>query len=88
MECRPGCGACCIAASLNQPFFGMPQGKPAGVPCVHLSEDRRCRIFTDPRRPAACANFRAEPAVCGDSTEQALAKLLLLETATRPSIEK
>ncbi|HEY9032518.1 MAG TPA: YkgJ family cysteine cluster protein, partial [Pseudomonadales bacterium] len=28
MECRPGCGACCIAASLNQPFFGMPQGKP------------------------------------------------------------
>lgn len=31
-ECRPGCGACCIAPSISSPIPGMPEGKAAGVP--------------------------------------------------------
>jgi Fe-S-cluster containining protein len=31
MNCRLGCGACCIAPSISSPIPGMPQGKPAGV---------------------------------------------------------
>lgn len=26
-ECRPGCGACCIAPSISSPIPGMPEGK-------------------------------------------------------------
>ncbi|HRE18664.1 MAG TPA: YkgJ family cysteine cluster protein, partial [Rhodocyclaceae bacterium] len=29
MECREGCGACCIAPSISS------LNKPAGVPCRH-----------------------------------------------------
>ena len=34
MDCRPGCGACCIAPSINTPLPGMPHGKPAEL--LHL----------------------------------------------------
>lgn len=27
MDCRPGCGACCIAPSITSPIPGMPHGK-------------------------------------------------------------
>ncbi|MES1987412.1 MAG: YkgJ family cysteine cluster protein, partial [Pseudomonadota bacterium] len=26
MECRPDCGACCTAPSINSPIPGMPNG--------------------------------------------------------------
>ena len=52
MDCRPGCGACCIAPSISSPIPGMPYGKPAGMPCVQLDDDVRCRIFGRPERPA------------------------------------
>lgn len=84
MQCRDGCGACCIAPSINGGFYGMPAGKPAGVACVHLDEAMRCRLFADPRRPALCAAFRAEPAICGDSPAQALRILDRLEQASKP----
>jgi Fe-S-cluster containining protein len=84
MQCRIGCGACCIEASLNLPFWGMPQGKKAGERCVHLSEQRLCLIFDDPRRPQACRQFQAELSICGESFAQASANLALLELATQP----
>ena len=84
MQCRPGCGACCIAPSIAQPFYGMPAGKPAGVPCVHLDEAMACRLFGDPRRPGLCLAFTAEPAVCGDSRDQALALIEQLEVVSLP----
>ncbi len=84
MQCRPGCGACCIAPSITQPFHGMPGGKPAGVPCVHLDQAMACRLFGDPRRPLLCAAFRAEPAVCGDSRAQALEMIGQLEVVSLP----
>ena len=84
MQCRPGCGACCIAPSISSPIPGMPHGKPAGVRCVQLLPDLSCALFGRVERPAVCASLRAEPAMCGTSREEALALLALLETATRP----
>lgn len=84
MQCRPGCGACCIAISIHQPFFGMPGGKPAGVPCVHLDHAMRCALFDDARRPALCDAFAAEREFCGDTREQALWRLARLEVMSMP----
>lgn len=84
MQCRIGCGACCIAASLNRPFYGMPQGKKSGERCVHLDAQNRCQIFTDPRRPKACADFVAEEQICGETFAQAYANLIALEDITLP----
>lgn len=84
MQCRIGCGACCIAASFTRPFFGMPHGKQAGERCIHLDEQHLCRIFNDPRRPQACADFQPEESVCGSSFDEAIVRLLALEQQTLP----
>jgi hypothetical protein len=84
MECRPGCGACCIAPSIASPLPGMPDGKPAGVACVNLDPaSRLCRVWHTDRYPGVCRDFRAEPAVCGASREEALRLIGELEAATR-----
>ncbi|MFV0457125.1 MAG: YkgJ family cysteine cluster protein [Pseudomonas sp.] len=82
MDCRPGCGACCIAPSISTPMPGMPFGKPAGVRCAHLSESNLCALFGDEARPAVCAAFQADPVVCGRSREEAIRLLGWLEQAT------
>ena len=82
MQCRTGCGACCIAPSISSPISGMPQGKPAGVRCVQLDDDNRCRIFGRPERPAVCSALKPEPAMCGADAAEALAWLARLEQAT------
>ena len=84
MDCRPGCGACCIAPSIALPIPGMPHGKPAGMPCVQLDDDLRCRLFGHPERPAFCASLQPAADMCGDSREDAIHLLSLLEIATRP----
>jgi Fe-S-cluster containining protein len=84
LQCRPGCGACCIALSISSPIPGMPGGKPAGVRCVQLTDDNRCRLYGEPTRPEVCARLRPEPAMCGRSPEEALAWLYALDRATRP----
>jgi len=83
MECRPGCGACCIAPSISSPIPGMPEGKPAGVRCVQLDESNLCRVFGDSERPAVCSRFSATNEECGDEREEALIALAALEAATR-----
>lgn len=85
MDCRPGCGACCIALSISSPIPGMPEGKPAGVRCVQLGDDNACRIFRDPRRPAVCASLKPSLEMCGDSREHALRHLNDLEVRTAPA---
>ncbi len=82
MECRVGCGACCIAPSISSPIPGMPGGKPAGVRCVQLTADNRCALYGRPERPAVCASLRPMPEMCGASAEEALANLMWLELAT------
>ena len=79
MQCRAGCGACCIAPSISSPIPGMPDGKPAGVRCVQLTTDNRCRLFGSPSRPDVCAAFTPEPAVCGDGFAEAMRLIARLE---------
>jgi Fe-S-cluster containining protein len=82
--CRSGCGACCIAPSITTPLPGMPNGKPAGVPCAQLDEHFRCRLFGQPGRPAFCASLAPAPDMCGNSQADALDILNRLERLTRP----
>jgi len=83
-SCRPGCAACCIAPSITRPIPDMPQGKPAGVPCVQLDGDGRCRLFGRPERPAFCSGLQAEAAMCGESRAEAMGFLTWLERETLP----
>lgn len=84
MECRAGCGACCIAPSISSPIPGMPNGKPAGVRCVQLGEDDRCLLFGRPERPAVCSSLRPSEDMCGRTAAEALVRLTLLERLTAP----
>ena len=84
MDCRIGCGACCIAPSITSPIPGMPHGKPAGVRCVQLTPDNRCKLFGKPERPAFCAGLRPSEEMCGHGADEAMAYLADLERATRP----
>lgn len=84
MKCRDGCGACCIAPSISSPIPGMPKGKPAGVRCIQLDEEERCRIFGHPDRPTVCRSLQPSQTMCGESREQALTWLGWLERETAP----
>jgi Fe-S-cluster containining protein len=79
ISCRPGCGACCLVISISSPIPGMPEGKPAGVRCIHLSKTGLCELFEKPERPAICSSFRAEKAICGSSAIEAIRNIALLE---------
>jgi len=72
MDCRENCGACCISLSISSPIPGMPDGKPAGVRCIHLSEDNKCTIYTYSSRPKICTDFKADPEFCGSDREEAM----------------
>ncbi len=82
MECRAGCGACCIAPSISSPIPGMPGGKAAGEHCLHLTAEFLCGIFGHPDRPAVCSAFAAADYVCGSSRSEAIRLLGWLEQAT------
>ena len=84
LECRAGCGACCIAPSISSPIPGMPNGKPAGVRCAQLLADFRCAIFGQPERPAVCASLRPTAVMCGVTRDDAMGYLERLERATAP----
>lgn len=71
MECRPGCGVCCIHISISSPIPGMPSGKPAGVRCIQLTSDLKCAIFDDPSRPAVCTGFKPDVLFCGNTADEA-----------------
>ena len=63
----------------------MPGGKPAGVRCVQLTDDNRCRLFGQPERPAFCVGLRPSAEMCGESAETALVYLEHLELLTKPN---
>jgi hypothetical protein len=62
----------------------MPAGKPAGVRCVQLTDDNRCRIFGRPERPTVCGSLRPSADMCGTDAGDAFARLTQLEDATAP----
>lgn len=83
MECRIGCAACCIAPSISSYIPGMPDGKPAGVRCVQLSEENRCMLFGKEGRPAVCGSLKASAEMCGNTSEEAFRYLEKLERDTK-----
>ena len=84
MQCRPNCGACCIAPSINSPIPDMPHGKPAGVRCIQLLDDFKCALFGKPQRPAFCGGLQPNLEMCGETQAQAITWLSNLERATMP----
>ncbi|MCS3431606.1 YkgJ family cysteine cluster protein [Klebsiella sp. BIGb0407] len=84
MDCRPDCGACCVAPSISTPIPGMPDGKPANTRCIQLSEQNLCLIFGSPLRPAVCGGLQAAYDMCGDNRHHAMTYLIHLEAATAP----
>ena len=86
MECRKGCGACCIGMSISSPIPGMPNGKPAGIKCVNLTRDNLCALFGDPTRPAICKQFSATQEICGNNRAEAMFAIALYETVTAPDL--
>jgi uncharacterized protein len=82
MDCRVGCGACCVALSISSPIPGMPHGKPAGVRCVQLTADNLCRLYGQPDRPLVCLRLRPSEEMCGRNADEAYAYLLELERLT------
>lgn len=84
-NCRANCGACCIAPSISLPIPGMPRGKPAGVRCIQLADDNRCRLFGQPERPAVCVGLRPDAEMCGATAEEAMVYLGELELSTNPA---
>jgi uncharacterized protein len=68
----------------------MPNGKPAGVPCIQLLADFKCALFGKPERPAFCGSLQPSVEMCGAESLQnprgyAIAWLNNLELATLPS---
>ncbi|HKL72163.1 MAG TPA: YkgJ family cysteine cluster protein [Marinilabiliaceae bacterium] len=79
MECREKCGACCIAISISSPIPGMPNGKPAGMPCIHLTDNYQCLLFGSDERPQVCRGFKPEKIFCGNTQAEAIEILSNLE---------
>lgn len=87
MDCRSGCGACCIAPSISSPIPGMPNGKAAGIRCVQLDKNEQCLIFGHPERPSVCSSLQPESTMCGNNREHAIHWLSHLEKITAPGDE-
>ena len=82
IQCRKGCGACCIAPSISTALPGMPHGKPAGVRCFHLTEENTCHLYGRPERPKVCRSYKATEELCGESSEEALERIARLDGMT------
>jgi hypothetical protein len=63
----------------------MPDGKPAGVTCIHLLDDYRCAIYNHTDKPKVCTGFKAEPEFCGSDREDALRILYSLSDYQKTS---
>ena len=53
------------------------------MPCPHLDDALRCRLFGQPGRPAVCGSLQPSHEMCGRDREHALRWLTELEVATR-----
>lgn len=83
MQCRIDCGACCIAPSISSPIPGMPQGKPANVRCIQLSDENLCMIFGSDLRPKVCGSLQPSVDMCLTDHTSAMTYLIELEASTR-----
>jgi Fe-S-cluster containining protein len=60
----------------------MPDGKPAGVRCLHLTAENLCSIYFDPERPKVCKSYQATEEFCGRSAGEAIDRIGGLEAKT------
>jgi hypothetical protein len=60
----------------------MENGKPAGIRCIQLDENNLCKLFGKPERPKVCHDFKADPEVCGTSSQEAITVITELEWLT------
>lgn len=63
----------------------MPNGKPAGVRCIQLSKDNKCKLFGRKDRPAVCGSLQPSDEMCGDNANDAYHYLQKLERETAVS---
>ncbi|MCX7025143.1 MAG: YkgJ family cysteine cluster protein [Spirochaetes bacterium] len=90
IACVKGCGACCVAPSISSAIPaanghpGMPDGKPAGVPCLQLRADRSCGIWGRAERPDVCVSLKPNREMCGQGPAAAFDYLAELERLTDP----
>lgn len=82
MECRIGCAACCISISISSNIPGVNGPKPAGVRCIQLTPDNRCKLYGLKERPQACLDFQPARDYCGHTNEEAMHILSELELST------
>lgn len=82
MICRLGCAACCIIPTISSPIPGMPEGKPAGVRCIQLSDENLCLLFGLPTRPYVCHSIPATEDWCGESNAEAFKLIERMESQT------
>lgn len=87
MSCHM-CGVFCTEISISSPIPGMPGGKPAGLPCIHLNSNNLCNLFNSPTRPAVCSSFQYDIAICGKSANEARQLIRWYEKETSPLPEK
>ena len=83
-NCRPGCGACCIAISISSPIPGMKNGKPAGIRCINLDNNNMCLLFGKKERPKVCISLKPSKEMCGNSYFEAVKYLEKIEKETVP----
>lgn len=83
MNCH-ACGACCIEISISSSIPDMPEGKPAGVRCVHLTPANLCGLFGSISRPAICNSFAADVVMCGSNKAEATKLIRIYEERTKP----
>lgn len=82
IDCRKGCGACCIHISISSALPNHPNGKKAGERCKNLSNENACLIWDRPDFPDICKRFRAVKWVCGDNADEATINIINLEKLT------
>ena len=85
MECRKGCAACCIHIHISSSFSGYPDGKMPEVSCVHLDENKLCKIWNTSSYPEVCRKFTPSKEFCGNSYEEAKEILQRIEKLTGPA---
>lgn len=77
------CGACCTEISISSSIPGMPDGKPAGIPCIHLQKNL-CGLFDSPTRPIICGQFTPTLDICGTTHQEAVQQIRWYESQTKP----
>tara|TARA_B110001454_G_scaffold157212_1_gene146511 strand:- start:49 stop:291 length:243 start_codon:yes stop_codon:yes gene_type:complete len=77
MICRKGCGACCIFLDISSSIPNHPSGKPSGVKCKNLDDEKGCMLHWTKDYPNVCNDYKAETEFCGNTFEDA--KNILVE---------